>query len=139
MIVTPHRRVVQFARAPAKRAGGHSQENPLESYSCSGRVAQLGEHLLCKHAVISPKSLNRRHLTVQTPLLVGLLIGLQTIRIRCPRLYGHSEKWTPRTSDASRSVTPPENMPARTLQRVSGPLQHQSASRCNGPQSFPSC
>ena len=38
----------QFARAPANRAGGHSQENPLESYSCSGRVAQLEEHLLCK-------------------------------------------------------------------------------------------
>jgi hypothetical protein len=32
----------------------------------SGRVAQLGEHLLCKHAFISPKSLNRRLLTVQT-------------------------------------------------------------------------
>src|SRR5437879_4436023 len=42
---------VQFARAPVKRAGGHSQENPLESYSCSGRVAQLGEHLLCKQGV----------------------------------------------------------------------------------------
>jgi hypothetical protein len=37
------------------------------------------EHLLCEHAVISPKSLNRRLLTVQTPLLVGLLIGLYNI------------------------------------------------------------
>ena len=46
-----------------------------------GRVAQLGEHLLCKHAVISPKSLNRRLLTVQTPLLVGLLIGLHKIKV----------------------------------------------------------
>src|SRR6266568_1135924 len=45
-----------------------------------GRVAQLGEHLLCKHAVISSNSLNRRLLIVQNPLLVGLLIGLQTIR-----------------------------------------------------------
>jgi len=43
---------------------------------------QLGEHLLCKHAFISLKSLNRRLLTVQTPLLFGLLIGLQVIR--CP-------------------------------------------------------
>src|SRR6267378_3815961 len=30
------------------------------------------EHLLCKHAVIAPKSLNRRLLTVQTPLQIGL-------------------------------------------------------------------
>src|SRR6266480_6185207 len=59
-----------------------------------GRVAQLGEHLLCKHAVISPKPLNRRLLTVQTPLLAGLLIGLQIIRIRCPSLDKYSEKWT---------------------------------------------
>src|SRR6266571_1739498 len=33
------------------RAGGHFQENRLESYSCRGRVAQLGEHLLCKQGV----------------------------------------------------------------------------------------
>src|SRR6266403_2052222 len=58
-----------------------------------GRVAQLGEHLLCKHVFISPKSLNRRLLTVQTPLLVGLLNGLQTlIRVRCPSL--DKERWT---------------------------------------------
>ncbi len=74
MIVTPQRRVVQSARAPARRAGGHPQENLLELYSCRGRVAQLGEHLLCKHAIISPKS-NRRPLTVQTPLQIGLLTG----------------------------------------------------------------
>jgi hypothetical protein len=35
------------------------------------------EHLLCKHAFILSKSLNRSLLTVQNPLLVGLLIGLQ--------------------------------------------------------------
>src|SRR6266513_2881738 len=62
------------------KESGHSHEKLLESYSCRGRVAQLGEHLLCKHAVISPKSLNRRLLTVQTPLLVGLLTGLHTIQ-----------------------------------------------------------
>ncbi len=44
-----------------------------------GRVAQLGEHLLCKHAFISPKSLNRRLLTLQNPLLVGLLIALHNV------------------------------------------------------------
>ena len=49
--MVPHRRVVQFARALAKRAGGHSHENLLESYGCRGRVAQLGEHLLCKQGV----------------------------------------------------------------------------------------
>src|SRR6266576_2628829 len=61
------------------KASGHSHEKLLESYSCRGRVAQLREHLLCKHAFISPKSLNRRLLTVQIPLLVGLLIGLKII------------------------------------------------------------
>ena len=55
----------------------------------NGRVAQLGEHLLCKHVFISPKPLNRRLLTVQNPLLVGLLIGLQILRIRGPSLDKH--------------------------------------------------
>jgi hypothetical protein len=45
-------RVTQLARAPVKRAGSQSHEirldSLLESYSCGGRVAQLGEHLLCK-------------------------------------------------------------------------------------------
>src|SRR5207248_2474061 len=49
MIVTPHRLVVQFAGTPANRS--HSRENLLESYTCRGRVAQLGEHLLCKQGV----------------------------------------------------------------------------------------
>ena len=44
-----------------------------------GRVAQLGEHLLCKHVFISPKPLNRHLLTVQNPPLVGLTIGLQIL------------------------------------------------------------
>jgi len=76
-----------FARAPAIRAGSHWHEilldSLLESDSCRGRVAQLGEHLLCKHAFISPKSLNRRLFTVQNPLLVGLPIGLQKVRVFC--------------------------------------------------------
>jgi hypothetical protein len=53
-----------------------------------GRVAQLGEHLLCKHAFISRKSLNRRLLIVQTPLLVGLLIGLRDIKDITDTVYG---------------------------------------------------
>jgi hypothetical protein len=54
-----------------------------------GRVAQLGEHLLCKHAFISPKSLNRRLFIVQTPLQVGLRIGLQKVRVACDSMkYG---------------------------------------------------
>ena len=61
--------------------GSHSPKHLLESYGYRGRVAQLGEHLLCKHVFISPKSLNRRLLTVQNPLLIGLLIGLHNIRI----------------------------------------------------------
>jgi len=69
--------------APVKGADGHSQENLLTSYGCRGRVAQLGEHLLCKHAFISPKSLNQRLLTMQTPVLVGPLIGLHRISLLC--------------------------------------------------------
>src|ERR1700728_3729809 len=45
----------QFARAPANRASSQCHEirldSLLESYSCRGRVAQLGEHLLCKQGV----------------------------------------------------------------------------------------
>jgi hypothetical protein len=44
-----------LARAPAIRAGSHCHEILidllLESDSCRGRVAQLGEHLLCKQGV----------------------------------------------------------------------------------------
>ena len=44
-----------FARAPAIRAGSHWHEilldSLIESDSCRGRVAQLGEHLLCKQGV----------------------------------------------------------------------------------------
>jgi hypothetical protein len=47
-----------------------------------GRIT-LREHLLCKHAFISSKSLNRRLFKVQTPLQVGLLIGLQKVRVLC--------------------------------------------------------
>ena len=63
----------QFARAPANRAGGHSQENPLESYSCNGRVAQLREHLLCKHTFISPKSASFDRSKFWTPQRVSPL------------------------------------------------------------------
>jgi hypothetical protein len=73
----------------------HAPKHLLESYGYRGRVAQLGEHLLCKRAFISPKSLNRCLLTVQIPLQVGLLIGLEIrIRIPCPSLGKHSDKWT---------------------------------------------
>src|SRR5207244_9696352 len=103
--------------------GSHSPKHLLESCSYRGRVAQLGEHLLCKHVFISPKSLNRRLLTVQTPLLVGLLAGLHKIKVTMSRLRQTLRKNGRReqTSDASRSVTSSENTPARTLQRVSGP------------------
>ena len=53
--VAPDEEAAQFARALANRAGSHCHEivldSPLESYSCRGRVAQLGEHLLCKQGV----------------------------------------------------------------------------------------
>ena len=57
-----------------------------------GRVAQLGEHLLCKHAFISRKPLNRPLFTVQNPLLVGLPIGLQKVNVLRPSLDKPSEK-----------------------------------------------
>jgi hypothetical protein len=56
----------------------------------------LGEHLLCKHAVISSKSLNRRLLIVQTPLQVGLLTGLQILTKDTLSKFGQTlrKKWT---------------------------------------------
>src|ERR1700730_15791234 len=71
-----------------RKDGNAEQRQMLEnegSLNC-GRVAQLREHLLCKHAFISPKSLNRRHFTVQIPLQVGLPVGLQKIRALCDPL-----------------------------------------------------
>jgi hypothetical protein len=53
--VAPGPFAVEYARAPASRAGSQTREirldSLLESYSCRGRVAQLGEHLLCKQGV----------------------------------------------------------------------------------------
>src|SRR6266403_1679051 len=70
----------------------------LQGRACS----QLGEHLLCKHAVISPKSLNRRLFIVQNPLQIGLLIGLQTMPVFCPSLGRHSENDSIRASTTSK-------------------------------------
>src|ERR1700730_4041482 len=64
----------------------HSPKHLLESYGYRGGVAQLGEHLLCKHAVISLKSLNPRLFTVHNPLFIGLPIGLQKVRVLCDSL-----------------------------------------------------
>jgi len=49
-MVAQRAHVARCARARANGAGSHFQAILLESYSCRGRVAQLGEHLLCKHA-----------------------------------------------------------------------------------------
>ena len=63
-------------RAPAIRVGSHCHEilidSLLESDSCRGRVAQLGEHLLCKKAgkitqVPHLVSLTRKHAVQPTP------------------------------------------------------------------------
>src|SRR5437667_1238916 len=127
--------------------GSHSPKHLLESCSYRGRVAQLGEHLLCKHAFISPKSLNRRLLTVQTPLLVGLLIGLQVIRIRirCPSwtntskngLDSSSANTTGRTTRACFLQSPDASVvlsnPGR-LRNHSGRLRRQSRSAKRGSE-----
>jgi hypothetical protein len=55
-------------------------------------VDQIGDYLLCMHAFISPKPLNRRLFTVQNPLLVGLPIGLQKANVLCASLGKPSEK-----------------------------------------------
>src|SRR6266403_636197 len=125
MILTPHRRVVQFARAPAKRAGGHSHKNLLESDGYRGRVAQLGEHLLCKHAVISPKSLNRRLLTVQTPLQIGLLIGLRKIKY-------FVEVWTntPKNELDSSERAPPETTTLACFSAIGRMRRHSDDKLC---------
>ena len=42
----------EFARAPSKKAGAHSDEKSITIKRVHrGRVAQLGEHLLCKQGV----------------------------------------------------------------------------------------
>lgn len=55
----------------------------IQKTSTRAAAVSLAENVLCKHAFISPKSLNRRLFTVQTPLQVGLLIGLQKVRAFC--------------------------------------------------------
>ena len=66
---------------PAERVGHHS--HPPTHRDQSTRAARLADNMFCKHAFISPKSLNRRLFTVHTPLQTGLLIGLQKVRAFC--------------------------------------------------------
>ena len=69
---------------PAERAGHHSHPFTHRKNQHSGsRAVSLAENVLCKHAFISPKSLNRRLFTVQIPLQIGLPSGLQKVRIFC--------------------------------------------------------
>jgi hypothetical protein len=63
-----------------------------QRHFCRGNSTRLAGHLLCKHAFISPKSLNRRLFTVQNPLLVGLPIGLQKVNALCTSLGKPPEK-----------------------------------------------
>jgi hypothetical protein len=72
-------RIVSTQGNRRRFANGSKCLKPGRESKC-GCVAPLGEHLLCKHAFISPKSLNRLLLNVKTPLLVGLLNGLQTVK-----------------------------------------------------------
>jgi len=65
---------------------GPHLDSSFDTNSC------FSEHLLCKHAFISPKRLNRRFFTVQNPLLVGLPIGLQKVNVLCASLDKASEK-----------------------------------------------
>ena len=66
---------------PAERVGHHSHPSTHREHST--RAARLADNMFCKHAFLSPKSLNRRLFTVQTPLQVGLPIGLQKVRAFC--------------------------------------------------------
>ena len=69
---------------PAERVGHHSHPFTHPKYQHSGsRAVSLTENVLCNYAFISPKPLNRRLFTVQTPLQLGLLIGLQKVRAFC--------------------------------------------------------
>jgi hypothetical protein len=58
----------------------------IEKPHSGSRAVGLAENVLCNHAFISPKSLNRRLCTVQNPLLVGLPIGLQKENVLCTSL-----------------------------------------------------
>jgi len=62
----------------------------------TGRVAQMGEHLLCKHAFIPHKSLNLRRVQSKNPLLIGLRVsnlGHAAVRLRS-RLETDGLKYT---------------------------------------------
>jgi hypothetical protein len=85
--------------------------------------------VLCKHAFISLKSLNRRLFIVQNPLQIGLLIGLQKkgcfVRVRKDtpnRDSIRSETTRSQLATLVLSVNSPETQAARRLARVSGPF-----------------
>jgi hypothetical protein len=88
------------------------------------------EHMLCKHAFISPKSLNRHLFLVQNPRQVGLLIGLlkkgdiqsQFGQTNPENGLDSSEHYRKQTSEPSCSVIHLKTKAARTLERVSGPF-----------------
>jgi len=78
-----------------------------KSRSSGRRAISLAGNVLCNHAFISPKLLNRRLFTVQTPLQVGLLIGLQRVRVFCGSISSAAARILARVSGPSHFVPLP--------------------------------
>src|ERR1700728_3509906 len=111
----------QFARAPANRASSQCHEirldSLLESYSCRGRVAQLGEHLLCKQGVTG---------SIPVTSTKSLLLSLLQLRPQFRPLFlerfflEHLEHLRQRRSLARRSQSLLARIPVAVVQAPRG-------------------
>src|SRR5271168_242188 len=103
------------------REGSHSDEirldSLLESYSCRGRVAQLGEHLLCKQGVTGSIPV-----TSTKPLPLSLLqLRLQFRPLVLERFFlEHLEHLRQRRSLARRSQSLLALIPVAVVQAPRG-------------------
>jgi hypothetical protein len=81
-VVVLDEHVVQITSAPAKIAGGHLETKPITIMELeSGRVAQLGEHLLCKQGVTGSNPVtSTNHLKInhlrQSCFMVSVIFGI---------------------------------------------------------------
>jgi hypothetical protein len=90
-VVVLDEHVVQITSAPAKIAGGHLETKPITIMELeSGRVAQLGEHLLCKQGVTGSNPVTSTNFFSDCKTLTEFLAS-PTPRFSCTGVDPYSE------------------------------------------------
>src|SRR5579872_1036566 len=123
--------IAPFARILHEKAGSHHQQNPLKSSGCTcGRVAQLGEHLLCKQGVAgSIPATSTKFFLIAKDLTKTFCPKSPIIRAHCARTVHECVIGQPRCTVArSKKHRPPHSAPFRWLDGLASPGLRASSS-----------